>query len=249
MQWKQPVIGMTLTLAVLVNVGSTDERELATRALSESPAIMVLVDGRSREVQYVSELPEGEFQITAVTFAVKKPAFPESIFDNLAKMPHLTEINLSHTSFNDDNMKGLSKCTQVKRLYLSNCWKVTDAGIGHISKMKQLTELRLHAIDVTDEAIDDIVKLPQLSILFLNATDVTDAGLAKLGKISSLTELHLFGTNITDAGLAHISQLKNLKHLDLGFCKSLTTPAVKRLRKQLPQCEIEYSKDVPRLKK
>jgi Leucine-rich repeat (LRR) protein len=247
MPWQRPIIAISLTLA-LVNVGSANETELATWALSKAPVVTISVKGQEREVWKRSELPNSDFQITAVSFSGVNGTFNEPIFDQLAKMSSLAELDFSHTNISDANLKRLSTFVQLKRLFLSNCTSISDEGIEHIKTMPRLTELRLHSTDITDGAIESLVELPSLTILVLNGTDVTDAGIARLGKKSSLTELHLYYTKITDEGLTHLAQLENLKHLNLGVCELLTKRAVKRLRKQLPQCKIEYSKDLPRLK-
>lgn len=75
--------------------------------------------------------------------------------------------------------------------------KVTDAGLQHLSGMKNLTRLRLENTAVTDAGLDHLAGLGKLEYLNLYGTKITDAGLAKLEKLANLKTLYVWQTAVT----------------------------------------------------
>ena len=61
--------------------------------------------------------------------------------------------------------------------------KITDAGLKHLAKLKQLTSLDLRSCwRITDGGLKELAKLEQLTKLNLRDTKVTKAGVAQLQK-------------------------------------------------------------------
>src|SRR4029079_525117 len=74
---------------------------------------------------------------------------------------------------------------------------VSDAGLVHLAKLKELRELRLDsARDVTDQGLESLKKLTKLKSLSLQYTDVAGPGLIHLAGLKQLRELNLEGTPI-----------------------------------------------------
>lgn len=62
-------------------------------------------------------------------------------------LPHLENINLSRCyKITNASMKHLSRCTKLKILKISGCWRIGDQGLSHIIR---------GCPDITDLAIDD----------------------------------------------------------------------------------------------
>lgn len=59
---------------------------------------------------------------------------------------------------------------------------MSDAGLIHISVLKDLTNLSLYNTPVTDAGLEHLVGLDKLATLNLSGTKVTAAGVAKLQK-------------------------------------------------------------------
>jgi len=66
-----------------------------------------------------------------------------------------------------------------------------------------------------------------------------DDTLAHLQGLPKLRELSLLGTHVTDGGLKHLESLPNLRRLDLRDAQ-ITPEGVARIRRALPDCQIEY---------
>ena len=87
--------------------------------------------------------------------------------------------------------------------------RITDAGLAHISGLKDL------------------------GLLSLDKTGVGDAGLVHLAGLTKLGLLSLHRTRITDAGLVHLEKLTSLRNLNIGRT-AVTREAAQGLRKALP---------------
>ena len=88
----------------------------------------------------------------------------------------------------------------IKKLYLKECYQLTDTGLANL---KYLTHLQ---------------------VLYLERCYyITDAGLAYLKDVPSLQVLNLSGCNqITDAGLTYFKDLTYLRSLNLTWCRKFT---------------------------
>jgi hypothetical protein len=123
----------------------------------------------------------------------------------LKEWPHLKILNLTnlfpdrkHSHFVDD-------------LVLR---QVTDAGLRHLSGLRQLEYLSLCCPKVTNVGLEHLTELHQLKDLELYLPEVTDAGLKSIGKLSQLRKLKLYYTRLSEGG-------------------------IKKLQQELPNCKIE----------
>ena|SRR5438132_2612331 len=93
-----------------------------------------------------------------------------------------------------------------------------------------------------DDKAQALSHLPQLRVLYQDgsASQLTDLGLEALARLSTLEKLDLeWAGGITDRGLAALHQLRGLRWLDLGGCSGLSDGAVQRLRRALPNAQVE----------
>lgn len=101
--------------------------------------------------------------------------------------------------------------------------KVTDAGLAHLSGMKNLKKLHLPNTAITDAGIDSLMALTNLEYLNLFNTKITDAGLAKLEKLPGLKRLFVWQTGATKpAAEALHAKLPNLV-INLGWDQEVKT--------------------------
>ena len=78
----------------------------------------------------------------------------------------------------------LTKADLAKVTFLDfDYTKITDAGLKDISKMQQLTDLRLWGTEITDAGLKDVAKMQQLTALDLsNCKQITAEDVAELKK-------------------------------------------------------------------
>jgi hypothetical protein len=77
---------------------------------------------------------------------------------------------------------------------------------------------------------------------YTNTTELSDNAdleLPRLAVLGDIEYLDLSHSNLTDAGLAHVAQFKKLRWVNLSLSK-VTPAGAERLRKQLPQCNVEH---------
>ncbi len=84
--------------------------------------------------------------------------------------------------------------------------RITDDGMEHIGRMKNLTRLDLSNTQVSDAGLIHLAELPRLEYLNLYGTKITDGGLKPLQRVSSLRRIYLWQTGVTDEGLATLYQ-------------------------------------------
>ncbi|KAI8469614.1 MAG: hypothetical protein J3K34DRAFT_459261 [Monoraphidium minutum] len=138
---------------------------------------------------------------------------------------------------------GLLAALPLRRLALG-LTRVRDAGLGHVARLSQLTELRLAREGVTDAGVSQLAALTRLSALTLKElTGVTGAALVTLlrslprlahldlskslafgdpelsaaaAALPALASLRLRGTPVTAAGVAALGGLAGLTQLCLA---------------------------------
>jgi len=121
----------------------------------------------------------------------------------LGTLPNLKYLSISRTHFNDPKMN--------KEYY-------TDKGLAELAKCRLLEELNIGSIGITDDGIDHILKLKNMEKLMLFGCDnVTDKGLTKLTALKSLRELFLTGMSIE--GLNSLQSMPNLTSLTASNLK------------------------------
>jgi len=99
----------------------------------------------------------------------------------------------------------------------------------------------LNQTATNDDALEPVSKFAKLEALSLEYTSVGDAGFAKLAGLP-LAELHLDHTNLTDASVKALGALSRLRYMDL-YHTELTQQGYDSLKKALPACTINWSKD------
>jgi hypothetical protein len=165
------------------------------------------------------------------------------------------------SKIDDDGLACLASLTKIRSLELGNNKAITDAGLAHLRKLKELESLWLYRSSVSGVGLNQLSKLPRLRNLGLQWTPLTTEGMQQLGTLKELRSLSLTDTPITDddlmslRSLTHLESLqlhrtaitdRGLPHLEaLTALKRLTLPAegvsedgLVRLRLALPDCQM-----------
>ncbi|HEY1191559.1 MAG TPA: hypothetical protein VGE74_28260 [Gemmata sp.] len=111
-----------------------------------------------------------------------------------------------------------------------DAYRMTDEGLGAVSRLPALRRLRLETSDVTDRGAVKLAALAQLEELSLDhCTAVTDRGVAKIATLPKLRDLGLKYCSISDAGVERLADLPALASVDLNGCAALTDRAAEVL--------------------
>lgn len=152
----------------------------------------------------------------------------------------------------DDALEYISQFPELRNVALSGTF-VTEAGLMHVGRLKNLEWLLLDSTPTDDRGLSRLVALDKLQTLNLSQTQVTgrgmqwltllknlhnlnlddtavdDDGLRRLAGLGALANLRLNNTRITDEGLARVSKLSNLAGLSLRG-DAITDAGVAHLR-------------------
>jgi hypothetical protein len=133
---------------------------------------------------------------------------------------------------------------EVTFLDLYPMYPATDEDIARVSQLTELRILHLTGKTVTDDLLAPLLELPKLEQLTLIDCQVTDAMLEHLAKRRpKLKSLTLGGTQVTNAGLEHLAGCTDLEELSL-IGGQFTTAGVWKLRRALPNCQIDYDEEI-----
>lgn len=161
---------------------------------------------------------------------------PEAIA-TVGNLRQLEWIDLSYNDAVDDvAVARLARLKHLDTLFLYNT-QVTGTGFESLGGLP-IDYLVLSESPVTDEGLRHVARLRQLTTLHISHTDVGDEGLAHLADHPKLEVLSVSSTNVSDAGLVHLEKLPTLKTLAIRSTR-VTKAGVERLAQALPGCTIE----------
>ncbi len=134
----------------------------------------------------------------------------------LARLPDLERLDLSHTRISDEGMLNLKPAPKIKELKLFYSEWITDQGMTAIKQWKHLKRLDLRGTRISDGTLEIVSGLTGLESLDIAHTEVTDVGLENLITLVNLKELALGRGRLSNSGLAALGMLATLTHLDLS---------------------------------
>jgi hypothetical protein len=183
---------------------------------------------------------------------------PSNVFSTVDQIRHVG------SGFTDDGMARIASLTEMRCLCLgtwntngrvhldpyrfellipkyprSDPAEFSDAGLVHLTGMRELETLDLNGTGITDAGMPHIGKLTGLRYLDLHATRVTDAGLRHLRTLVNLEWLDLRLTKVGDSGMDELHRLSKLKAIAVDATE-VTGAGVEGLRRALPDVAIVW---------
>ena len=136
---------------------------------------------------------------------------------DIARLPKLRRLDLSHTRITDEGMLNLKPASQIEDLNLYYAEWVTDQGMTAIRNWKKLKRLDVRGTRIANGTLEIVSHMPQLEALDISNTQVTDNGMDMLITLTSLKELSLGQGRRGRAGdLGFLRVLTTLTSLDIG---------------------------------
>jgi Leucine-rich repeat (LRR) protein len=139
----------------------------------------------------------------------------------LARLPDLERLDLSHTRITDEGMMNLKSAPKITELKLFYAEWITDQGMRAIKEWKHLKRLDLRGTRISDGTLEIAGGLSSLESLDISNTEVTDLGLENLITLDNLKELTLGKGHITMSGFAKVAMLPGLTILDISGAQTL----------------------------
>lgn len=119
---------------------------------------------------------------------------------------------------------------------------LSRADIVHLAHLNSIRYLNLHDIRIEPGSFVDVPMLPKLQEVTIWHTDISDADLQHLARQTQVEKLIIGNSKtVTDVGISELTNLQKLKLLKIYDCPLVTPEAVDTLRKQLPECKIQYT--------
>jgi Leucine-rich repeat (LRR) protein len=135
---------------------------------------------------------------------------------DLARLPKLTSLDLSHTRITDEGLLHLKSVTQIQDLNLYYAEQITDQGMTAIKGWKNLKRLNVRGTRISDGTLAIVGTLTGLESLDVAYTQITDNGLDALVPLTQLRELSLGRSKLSDNALEVLRLMTTLQYLDLG---------------------------------
>jgi len=135
---------------------------------------------------------------------------------DLARLPDLERLDLSHTRISDEGMLNLKPAPKIKELKLFYSEWITDQGLTAIKEWKHLKRLDVRGTRISDGTLEIVSRMPGLEALDIAHTEVTDVGLENLITLVNLKELAVGRGRLSNGGLIALRMLPALTHLDLS---------------------------------
>jgi Leucine-rich repeat (LRR) protein len=134
----------------------------------------------------------------------------------LARLPELERLDLSHTRISDEGMLNLKPAPKIKDLKLFYSEWITDQGMTAIKDWKHLRRLDVRGTRISDGTLEIVSHMTGLEALDIAHTEVTDLGLDHLIALINLKELSLGRGRLSNSGLVALRMLPTLTYLDLS---------------------------------
>lgn len=155
-------------------------------------------------------------------------------FSGLQNLDKLETLDFTQPLITDDELTRLSSLKNLKKLNISECYKITDKGLKELRSLENLEELDLSSYHITNEVLEHLSHLKELKILRLNDYNpLTNGGISHLRHLEKLKTLEWHKVSasyfFTTEDLAAIGRLSHLEALSLSFCEIFTDTGIQHL--------------------
>lgn len=162
----------------------------------------------------------------------------------IAQQPFLESIDADRADLGDDWLIGLPPMEKLKFLSLDESKGITDNGIQHISKHRNIEQVFLSYTGLTDEGMKSIHSLNSLQRAWFEGTKITDASMAGFRLMPNIREIGIAFTEVTTEGLMALSDIRTLKKVGIKGCENITADGVRRFKARNPDCFVETNLNV-----
>jgi hypothetical protein len=207
-------------------------REIATWVLSRTGGSVAIVkDGKSQRVPALAQLPEGSFELEAITLQGPGNAAADLLTDDTLRqyVASATSLKRFHvqnsTGITDRGMEAFRNLPRLEELRFTPGGSekrknpgITNATFAHLAGLKNLRVLELDCTPIHGEGLASLASAGKIERLSLSVGQVSSEGVRQIGLLTALKSLSLWWDKIKDADMVHFKTLENLEFLDLNSC-------------------------------
>lgn len=164
---------------------------------------------------YQSVDPRLVSRLTSLTNAFLLGPITDAEIAEIAKTPNLESLSFHSPQMADAGVEHLSCMRQLRHLGLVGS-SITDLSLARLANNKELKGLYLGSTRTTDAGLAHLDDLRNMESLALETTLISDEGLAHLGAMNGLRRLRVPRTRVGDAGLAHLANHTAMEHLSIS---------------------------------
>ena len=151
---------------------------------------------------------------------------------DIARLPKLERLDLSHTRITDEGMLNLKPATGIRELNLYYAELITDQGMSAIRNWTMLRRLNVRGTRISNGTLEIVSHLPHLEALDIANTQVTDNGLDLLIALTGLKELAIGRTRSGgEMDLSFLRMMTSLTALDLSGARPVPPDMGNRRRR------------------
>ncbi len=235
----------------------TTRIEAAKEILASGGQVRIVVDGAEKEIKSPEDVPVKPFTVKNISFT-RVEDFNSKLTPRIMVFSELSELWVCG-QFTIADVEQLGRLPNLEWLILGKRGRFTAADLANVRGFARVKTLRLESeiskgklnlanfkaleeltVSTSVSGVTGLAELPNLKSVSFFASDVTDEGLDFQTPPKQLEILRIDKCgHVTDACLIHIGRIKTLKQIAICNTK-ITRTGVESLRKQLPQCQINW---------
>ncbi len=140
---------------------------------------------------------------------------------DLAALPGLERLDLSHTRISDEGLLYLRPAKRIRELNLLYAEQITDQGMNAIKQWSDLRRLNVRGTRIGDGTMAVASGLPQIESLDVTGTAITENGLDNLIPLVKLKRLEMGRNRLREDALVVLRLVTDLEWLDLSGPRSV----------------------------
>jgi hypothetical protein len=185
----------------------------------------------NEQLAELASLPEARDQITVLE--LQGSTINDAGLAVLPKFDKVEKLNIGTLNYSNEALANVAKMKNVTTLVMTRGAqkdKNTDAGMAHISQMKQVVELYVDQAKFSTAGIAEIAKMTQLEKLSVAMiSQFTDEHLEMLAPLVNLKYLDLTASFVTDNGLKYLLPFTELEDLRMAKMQAVRGPGLDEL--------------------
>lgn len=180
------------------NDAITSGFKVRTKALESDINSMVIAPDQPVLDLTDDEISKAQLEFIGKHNQLSKLRFYRCLIDNrglpaLAGMSNLIELNVAHSSLDDNGVNLLSACDKLEIVRIDST-PITDRGMRSLARMKSIRDLNVMKTKVSGKGLLNLMGSKTLQVIDLCYTDVDESSIRAIcKKTPSLKKVYIFG--------------------------------------------------------